>query len=352
MKFLEDLAREPGVTHCVTRENLFDDVLQLYRSSDKLLNENPFRVSFSGEKALDFGGVCREMFSGFWEKAYTELFDGSGLLIPITHKKSVMKTFATLGYVISHGYLVCGYLPCRIAFPSLASICLGTQVEVPDEMLINTFADFISPVEASFIKGCFTIKGSVFSSSCQAKLISILSRFGTRGMSTPAKLREQISEAAYQEFLTKPMAAVNAMNNGIPPNDRSFWNMMTVEDLHNLYLSLTASPSKVVEMLVEPLALNPAQERVFGYLVQYVGCMKINEAQRFLRFVTGSSVCLANVITVEFNGLSGLARRPIGHTCSSSLELSTNYDTYLDFAAEFNCVLNENNEYTWIMDSH
>ena len=69
--------------------------------------------------------------------------------------------------------------------------------------------------------------------------------------------------------------------------------------------------------------------------------MKINEVQRFLRFVTGSSVCLAERITVQFNGLSGLARRPIGHTCPDMLKISTNYDTYLDFTTEFNRVLND-----------
>ena len=46
------------------------------------------------------------------------------------------------------------------------------------------------------------------------------------------------------------------------------------------------------------------------------------EIPNFLRFVTGSSVCIGRSITVEFNNLEGLARCPIAHTCSCVLELS------------------------------
>ena len=30
-----------------------------------------FQVSFSGEKAIDTGGVTRDMLSAFWEEAFT-----------------------------------------------------------------------------------------------------------------------------------------------------------------------------------------------------------------------------------------------------------------------------------------
>ena len=344
------LRQQPGSTHIVNRKTLYDDVLQLYRiNSTTILHEYPLKVAFNQERAIDCGGVSREMYSAFWEEAYRNLFDGSSLLIPITHKKSAMSVFSTLGCVLSHGYLVCGYIPSRIAFPSLACILLGMQVEVPDKILMNAFADSISPIEAGFIKGCLTITSSVFSSSCQDRLVSILSRFGTRELSSPDKLKEQIIEAAYREFMMKPMAAINSINSGIPHIHCGFWEDLSVDDLYSLYCSKTASPSKVIDMIVEPLTSNPAQERVFGYLIQYVGAMKASEVQHFLRLVTGSSVCTSKDIFIEFNTLSGLGRRPISHTCTNYLELSTNYDTYLDFETEFNSILSDT-EYAWIMD--
>ena len=72
--------------------------------------------------------------------------------------------------------------------------------------------------------------------------------------------------------------------------------------------------------------------------------------QKFLRFVTGASVAVCAMITVEFNSLSGLARRPIAHTCLPMIELSICYDTYVKFAREFEKILAEE-FYTWIFDS-
>ncbi len=67
--------------------------------------------------------------------------------------------------------------------------------------------------------------------------------------------------------------------------------------------------------------------------------MKRNEAQQFLRFVNGSSVCSAVNISVSFNTLSGFTRRQGAHTC---LQLSAMYGTvhiYTEFAEEFSQVL-------------
>ncbi len=56
---------------------------------------------------------------------------------------------------------------------------------------------------------------------------------------------------------------------------------------------------------------NDLESRVADYLKIMIGNMKVNELSLFLRFVTGASVCIVPTIKVEFNGLSGLGRRPI-----------------------------------------
>ena len=35
--------------------------------------------------------------------------------------------------------------------------------------------------------------------------------------------------------------------------------------------------------------MDPSQSRIFGYLTQFIGNMKVDKVRRFLRFVTGSS---------------------------------------------------------------
>lgn len=54
-------------------------------------------------------------------------------------------------------------------------------------------------------------------------------------------------------------------------------------------------------------------------------------------------------IQVSFNCLSGLARRPLSHTCSCTLELSSNYLSYPDLAKEFLMVLRS--DVAWPMDA-
>ena len=49
-----------------------------------------------------------------------------------------------------------------------------------------------------------------------------------------------------------------------------FWNGFSVNQLYELYFSLSATPSKVLNIIVEPLESNSCQARVFGYLQQYV----------------------------------------------------------------------------------
>lgn len=117
-----------------------------------------------------------------------------------------------------------------------------------------------------------------------------------------------------------------------------------------MFGALTASPEKVLEKIVEPDFSNANEERVFGYLQQYIGEMKVDESKRFLRFVTGSSVVTVSNISISFNALTGLARRPTAHTCSNLLELPHTYNTFLEFAEEFSVLL-ANEEFCWSMNS-
>ena len=61
-----------------------------------------------------------------------------------------------------------------------------------------------------------------------------------------------------------------------------------------MYYSLHATPEKVLKVIKEPEYKSMSEHTVFGYLLRYVGNMKVEEVRKFLRFVTGSSA-----LTVE-----------------------------------------------------
>ena len=122
-----------------------------------------------------------------------------------------------------------------------------------------------------------------------------------------------------------------------------------IEKMFNFYQLLNATPSSVLKQIQEPELMNAGESRVYNYLLSFVGNMKQNELRLFLRFVTGSAVLMAEPIKVSFNSLTGLARRPISHTCDCGLELSVSYSSYPEFEEEFFTVLH--NELSWQMDA-
>ena len=174
-------------------------------------------------------------------------------------------------------------------------------------------------------------------------LTTILNRYRSRIRPSPANLKCQLCDIAKYEQQIKPMAAICAMNSGIP---NPFWESFSVDEFYSLYLSLSATPAKVLSILVEPLQENSSQAQVFEYLQQFIANMRMDEIRRFLRFTTGSSVLIAEKIAVTFNALSEISHRPIAHTCSCVLELPSTYQSFLDFEQEFSAVLADD-DYSW-----
>lgn len=330
----------------IERHNIYSDALVLYSTNPKVVNQFPIEVTFKHEDGVDMGGVTRDFFSAFWEEAYAKLFDGAALVAPVSHADVDVSQFAVLGKILSHGYLCCGFLPTRIAFPVLALVLLGLSTTITRDMFVKFFLEFLSQVDHRAI--AVALEAKEFTQITTTRLISILSRFGCRDVPTPQNLEHLLYALAQHQFRSQAFAALSQMNGGIPDKHRPFWQAMELDELCLIFESVTANPEKVLEHIVEPLFTNPNEERVFAYLQQYIGEMKVDEAKRFLRFV-GSSVLTSGTISVSFNALAGAARRPISHTCSSELDLPHTYSTYVEFAGEFTSLLGS--EECWFMNS-
>ena len=333
----------------IDRSRIYEDAIKAYKKTPELANYFNVFVTFAGEKAVDFGGVSRDFFSGFWEGAYVKMFDGATLLAPACHADVDTDHFRVLGRILSHGYLCCGFLPTRVSFPVLAFTLLGLSVTISQETLVQSFSEFLTPVDRKTIALALD-SPSQFSSDMKSKVINILSRFGCRDMPTPRNLGKLLASLAKHLFKSQPFAAISSMNEGIPDEHRPFWQAICVEKLYQVFSAMTASPEKVLSKTTEPDFNNANEERVFGYLQQYIGGMKVEESKRFLRFVTGSSVVTVDSIKVSFNALSGLARRPIAHTCSNLLDLPQTYNTFLEFVEEFSVLL-ASEDFCWSMNS-
>lgn len=182
-------------------------------------------------------------------------------------------------------------------------------------------------------------------------LTDIFSRMDCRELPKPGNLERLIIQVARHEFITKRLGALYGMNGGVPAPHHSFWKGVGVGELYNWYKALSASPKRVLEKIeeIDPDFMFVAENRLFNFLIQFIGDLTQEELRNFLRYVTGSSVLLCKSIKVTFNGVSGLGRSPISHTCDCWLELPTTYYTYPEFKSEFLSILNST--IAWPMDA-
>ena len=349
---MEEIQAAFGKEHSIERTKVYQDVLNLYRGN-KIVNECPIYITFKGERGIDSGGVQRDMFSSFWEAAYNMLFEGSNLLTPMIHPQTDLAVFPTIGRILSHGYLVTGILPVRIALPTLISMLLGPAISISKEVLLDTFLDFVSAEERKTMQEALAYnEKDEFPSHLQEDLEKVLANFACRLLPKPSALPSVIEQVARYEFISKPAAAISMIYSGIPENHREFWSRQSPDTMAELYRHLTLNPRKVIKMLHFPEACSPQQERVFGYFRTMIGNSSPNELRLLMRFITGSCVCSSDKITVQLNGLSGLATRPTAHTCGCVIELPTSYSNYDDFCNDFRCIFAQTkDEYTWQMDA-
>ena len=144
--YMASIGATYGRCHVIKRCSIFEDVIELYQR-EQMHKEFPINIRFESEKAVDVGGVTREMYLAFWDKAYATYFDGAGVVIPLLHAQMDIEAFSTLGTIVSHGYLASGYLPICQALPSLIDILLGPAVEIPKEILVEALLEYLSEME-------------------------------------------------------------------------------------------------------------------------------------------------------------------------------------------------------------
>ena len=270
---------------------------------------NPFKSTHWVLNLMENEHMMQEGWQGtcclpFWEAAYERVFNGSTLLASVQKSSQLRQQlscrqslpqvnfmiFPLLGAILSHDFLVSGFLPLRIAFPVLASLLIGPCTTTPLQQLMEAFIESISDHDNRSLRSGLSAKK--FTAQTTTELLTILSRFGCREMPTPSNLKQLLLQLAKYEFVTKPYAAICSTNQGIPFSHHSFWASWSISDLWQLYIALGATPSKVIELIDEPECLTSNQSRIFGYLIQMIGSMNQDDLRVLLRFITGSSVCL------------------------------------------------------------
>jgi len=144
-------------------------------------------------------------------------------LTPAVHAYVDSTSLPQLGKVLSHGYLSCGFIPVRIAFPTLATSLLGPTVDVPLHIMVQSFQDYLSSVDRATVQEALRFKGNSYPNELVVQLVNILSRYGCREMPTPKNIMQLLHVIAKHEFISRPFKAITQINNGIPLEHKPFW---------------------------------------------------------------------------------------------------------------------------------
>ena len=162
--------------------------------------------------------MSRDFFSALWEVAYIKDFDGGSTYIPSVHPPADMSHYRVLGSILAHGFMSCGLLPNRLAFPVVACTLLGCDV-IPDAILIDSFVDYVSSYESSVFREALQVsKGSeaTFTLVLGESVLNILSTMGCCEMITPGNIQQLILQVAWYELVRKPLGALLSLYRGVP----------------------------------------------------------------------------------------------------------------------------------------
>ena len=198
------LTTHEGEPRCVQRATIYSDVLGMYmKNLEDIQSEYPFRIQFINERAIDTDGVCRDLYSCFWEHAYVKHFDGDKLLIPAIHASSQTSVFPILGTILVHGFFACNFLPVWLSFPIIAAVLCDTDA---DWILSESLIDFLSEHDGTILHDAIQYKDAPdFSNDQKSKIISILSKFECSEIPTPFNLKALLISVAKYLFLVKPL---------------------------------------------------------------------------------------------------------------------------------------------------
>ena len=258
---------------------------------------------------IDLGGVCRDVSQ---PSSVSPIENSLTLVTPAIHPGTDVAALKTMGCIISHAYLVSGI---KVAFPCLAQVLLPKDnLVIPDDVYMKTFFDSLSVHDQEVFKVAYEEikeKRKSFSADVKSSLVVILSLYGCRELPEPENLQRLTLQLAKYQFELYPSAAISAMKSGVAVQHLPFWKSMSV---YRIYSAMSVSPAKVIKMLENG---NKSEERVLGYLRQYIGNITNEQLCDLLRFITGCGVYIGPIsVTLE-----GFERRPMSHTFSNTLEL-------------------------------
>ena len=285
------------------------------------------------ELAEDSGGVTRDVLTEFWEAFYEQNTVGTEFKIPFLRHDYGEQDWASVAKVLVYGWKEVHYFPVRLSLPFVEHCLYG----VFSSDIVQAFFSTLPPSDIKTLTTALEDMKEVD----EEDLMDVLQNHEIKTLPNQANLKRIITEMAHKEIIQASMFVIDCW----VPILRNIG--LDHASLVALYKDLVPTTRSVAKLLKFPENMGLPEAAVANHLRRFVRELDQSGLCKFLRFCTGSDLCVCDTINVTFVDVQGFTKRPIAHTCSCLLELSKNYDSFPEFRSEFTAILNSG---IWIMD--
>lgn len=224
---------------------------------------------------------------------------GNDLKVPFLRHDFGQMEWESVGRILAFGWERERYLPVKIAPTIIEQAAFGfTRSSV-----LENFLKYLPPSDRSLIDSW---RSNVIEDV--EELIEVLGTYDCRKLPTAENANAILQELAHKTLIQEPAYVIEQW---VKPLRRV---KDSLEDLTAVYEALQPTAKKVLKSLHFPDTLDFSQKNIHKHLTSYVKNADTLHLCNFLRFCTGSDLFLGKTITITFNQLQGLQRRPVAHT--------------------------------------
>ncbi|XP_060907364.1 uncharacterized protein LOC132984496 [Labrus mixtus] len=318
------------------RGQILKELIQVF-SEERIMEDNLyFQVILPDgmlEKAVDDGGVLRDVLSEFWNDFYEQCTLGNVFKVPYLRHDFREQEWESVGRIITFGWKKEKYLPVKLAPMLLEQALLGFV----ESDIVSIFFKYVSESERVILESCRLH----FEDVDQEELLEIMDIHNCRRLPTADNIEQILKELAHQKLIQEPSFVIKHWKKMLRPIRSEF------KGISAIYEELQPTSQKIMRSIIYPSTQNAKEKQIVKYVSTYLRESDTQHLSFFLRFCTGSDLFTGKSITVTFSQLQGFQRRPVAHTCGCFLELPVSYDSYPEFRHEMNKVLESS---VWVMD--